>query len=180
MEFEQLANRLAEICPGAIVEKVDLDNPDKPTKDPYVVVAADRIVEVMDKLQTDADLRFDCLLSIGGVDYPDVMPKAKKGQPEPELIPGRFEVVYHMLSTIKNHRFVLKVLLPHDDEPVCPTVSNVYSAANWHERETWDLMGIRFEGHPDLRRILCCEDWVGHPLRKDYVFPKEYHGISAE
>ena len=109
---------------------------------------------------------------------PKEKPK-KKGEPS-EKIPGRFEVVYHMLSTIKNHRFVVKLRLPHVDEPAAPTLTSVYPAADWHERETWDLVGIRFEGHPDLRRILCCEDWVGHPLRKDYVFPKEYHGISAE
>lgn len=65
------------------------------------------------------------------------------------------------------------------DHPSIPSVADVWPAANWHEREAFDLFGIVFERHPDLRRILCCDDWVGHPLRKDYEFPLEYHGIPA-
>jgi NADH-quinone oxidoreductase subunit C len=110
-----------------------------------------------------------------------VQPKAKKkDEPPPPPIPGRFELVYHLLSTVHNHRLVVKVKLAHDERPSAPTVSDLYPTANWHERECWDLMGVHFDGHPDMRRVLCAMDWVGHPLRKDYVFPKEYHGISCE
>ena len=63
------------------------------------------------------------------------------------------------------------------EQPVIPSVQHVWRTADWHEREAWDLMGIRFEGHPDLKRILCAEDWEGHPLRKDYKSPDYYHGI---
>jgi NADH-quinone oxidoreductase subunit C len=64
--------------------------------------------------------------------------------------------------------------------PDVPSVSGVWAIADWHEREAFDLVGINFTGHPDLRRILCAEDWVGHPLRKDYEFPLEYHGIRGK
>ncbi|MCY2994132.1 MAG: NADH-quinone oxidoreductase subunit C [Planctomycetota bacterium] len=78
---------------------------------------------------------------------------------------------------------MLKIKLPRwqDDQPghppEVPSVSDIWKTALWHEREVYDLMGVRFQGHPDLRRILCPEDWVGYPLRKDYEMPVEYHGI---
>jgi len=89
----------------------------------------------------------------------------------------RFEVVYHLASLSHGHRIVLKAIVPRDD-PHIASVAAIYPTANWHERETYDLMGIVFDGHPDLRRILLPDDWEGHPLRKDYVFPESYHGIS--
>ena len=95
------------------------------------------------------------------------------------------EVVYHLSSTVKKHTLVLKVMLPRwkDDQPgqlpEVPSVADVWRTADWHEREVFDLSGVRFTGHPDLRRILCPEDWVGHALRKDYEMPLEYHGIRG-
>ncbi len=143
------------------------------------VVAADRLVEVCRFLRDDLRLRFDLLNDVCGVDYlePDPKKLAKAGF-EPHL-----EVVYQLSSFAHpGRRFALKVVLPRqtaDDLPAVPTVTGVWPAADWPERECFDLVGVRFVGHPDPRRILLNDDWVGHPLRKDYEFPLEYHGIRC-
>lgn len=149
--------------------------------DPYVVVDAADIVEVCRFLRDDPRLQFDMLNCISGVDYCEPDPaKAAKAGFEPHL-----EVVYHLSSFVKRHRFVVKVILPRWKDnvegqlPEVPSVTSIWPAADWHERETYDLVGIRFVGHPDLRRILLAEDWEGHPLRKDYIYPLEYHGIRG-
>jgi len=126
-------------------------------------VAAARIAEVCRFCKTEPGLELDCLSSLGGVDYP------KRNV---------IQVVYHLYSYVHRHLFTLKVDAPRDN-PVVPTVSGVWSHADWQEREVFDLLGVGFEGHPDLRRILMPEDWPGHPLRKDFVEPEEYHGIST-
>jgi NADH-quinone oxidoreductase subunit C len=87
-------------------------------------------------------------------------------------------VMAHLWSFEKRHWVVLKSDVPRDDSRIASLVA-LWNAADWHERECWDLLGVRFEGHPNLKRILCAEDWVGHPLRKDYVYPSEYHGIPG-
>jgi NADH-quinone oxidoreductase subunit C len=126
-------------------------------------VPPDRIHEVCEFAKTDAGLGFDCLSNLSGVDYP------KK---------SAIQVVYHLFSYPHRHHFVLKVDAVRDD-PVVPTVSDLWSTADWNEREVFDLLGVCFSGHPDLRRILMPEDWPGHPLRKDFVEPEEYHGIPT-
>ena len=149
--------------------------------DPFVVVEAGDLPEVMRLLRDDERLRFDMLHNISGVDYLELDPKklAKAGF-EPHL-----EVVYHLQSFTHRHRFVVKVILPRwkgdkvGQLPDVPTLCHLWPSADWHEREVYDLVGIEFVGHPDLSRILLAEDWVGHPLRKDYIFPLEYHGIRA-
>ena len=90
----------------------------------------------------------------------------------------RIEVVYHLFSYKHRHGAVLKVKLPREN-PSIETVESVWKSANWMEREIFDLLGVTFEGHSDMRRILMPEDWIGHPLRKDFVEPAEYHGIST-
>ncbi len=178
MSFEEIQAQLEEAVPGAVVEAVT-----EPSKDPYLVVSKDRLVEVCKALRQDAGLGFDLLVSITAVDYLPTFGKKKNAKPKEgeDWGPGHFEAVYHFLSTVLNERIVLKVRIPKGEgEPIFPTISGIYPAADWHEREAYDLMGFGFEGHPDLRRILCDDDWVGHPLRKDYVFPKEFKGISAE
>jgi NADH-quinone oxidoreductase subunit C len=95
------------------------------------------------------------------------------------------EVVYHLWSVTNKTSLVLKVMLPRwrdgkeGELPEIPSVAGIWRTADWHEREVYDLSGVRFVDHPDLRRILCPEDWVGHPLRKDYEMPLEYHGIRC-
>ena len=149
--------------------------------DPFVVVEPADLVDVCRHLRDDPALRFDLLNCISGVDYLEVDPKkAAKAGFEPH-----FEVVYHLHSFTHRHRFVLKLILPRwkdgkvGELPEVPSVTSLWGAADWHEREVYDLSGVWFTGHPDLRRILLAEDWVGHPLRKDYEFPLEYHGIRG-
>ncbi len=149
--------------------------------DPFVVVEPADLVEVGRCLRDDPQLRFDMLNCISGVDYlePDPKKVAKAGF-EPHV-----EVVYHLHSFTHRHRFVVKVSLPRwkdnkpGELPEVPSVTSLWASANWHEREVYDLSGIRFLGHPELTRILLADDWEGHPLRKDYEFPLEYHGIRG-
>lgn len=149
--------------------------------DPFVVVEPGALAEVCRFLRDDLRLDFSLLNCISGVDYlePDSK-KAPKAGFEPHV-----EVVYHLSSFSKRHRIVLKVILPRwkDDKPgelpEVPTVTHIWQGANWHEREVYDLSGIHFVGHPELTRILLAEDWEGHPLRKDYEYPLEYHGIRG-
>jgi len=117
-----------------------------------VVVPCESIVDICTFLKKDHG--FDMLADLFGAD---------RG---PEEDP-RFEINYHLFSTIHYSRLRLKVLLS-EDEPNVPTVTPLWKTANWHERETYDLVGINFEGHPDLRRILLPSDFDGHALRKDY------------
>jgi NADH-quinone oxidoreductase subunit C len=149
--------------------------------DPFVVVEPADLIEVCRFLRDDPRLRFELLNCISGVDYLEIDPKkAPKAGFEPHL-----EVVYHLSSFTHRHRFVLKIILPRwkDNKPgqlpEVPSVVSLWPTADWHEREVYDLSGVWFTGHPDLRRILLSEDWEGYPLRKDYEFPLEYHGIRG-
>ena len=149
--------------------------------DGWIIVDAESIVEVGEFLRDDERLRFDHLNDLCGSDFlePDEKKAAKFGH-DPHV-----EVVYQLSSMELKHRLKLKVILPRWDGdvegqlPQVPTVSGVWGIANWHEREAYDLVGILFQGHPNLRRILCPEDWEGHALRKDYDFPLEYHGVRG-
>lgn len=116
-----------------------------------VYVRLDAIVEVARFLRDDPALDYNFLTSVCGVDYLGRTP--------------RFEVVYHLLSHANRHRVCLKVGA-HDGQAV-PTLTRLWATANWQERETYDLLGITFAGHPGLQRILLPDDWEGHPLRKD-------------
>jgi NADH-quinone oxidoreductase subunit C len=130
-----------------------------------IVLPREQIVPVCTFLKTAPGLEFNFLADVCGFD---------RG-PEEE---PRFEVNYHLFSTTRHHRVRLKVVLSEDDAHV-PTVTGVWRTANWHERETYDLFGVVFDGHPDLRRILLPDDWQGHALRKDFPL-RGYEPYSLE
>ncbi len=126
-----------------------------------VVVPRQRILEVVKLLREDERTAFDLLADLTAADWPD---REK-----------RFDVIYHLYSIPKNHRLRLKVRVSAE-EPVS-SITPVYNAAEWHEREVFDLFGVTFENHPDLRRILLPDEWMGHPLRKEYPlegFPEQH------
>lgn len=175
MTAADIVATLDSALPGKIKDK-KLD-----AIDPFVVVAVEDWLEVAKVLRDDPKLRFSILSCISGVDYLEIDPKkAAKAGFEPHL-----EVVYHLQSFEHRHRIVVKILLPRwkDNQagklPEVPSVAAIWPAADWHEREVYDLSGVWFTGHPDLRRILLSDDWEGFPLRKDYEFPLEYHGIRG-
>ncbi len=122
-----------------------------------VSVKKDLIKDICRFLRDEPSVKMDHLADLTAVDY-----SRYPGDEGP-----RFEVVYMMISTVHHHRIRLKVRVP-DEDPCVDSVTSIWQTANWHERETYDLMGIKFDGHPDLRRILLPEDWEGHPLRKEY------------
>jgi NADH-quinone oxidoreductase subunit C len=127
---------------------------------PFVVVSAASLPEIARFLRDDPAMKFDSLMCLSGVDCKD-----------------RFAVAYHLHSLAHRHHIGLKVFLPKEN-PSLPSVDAVWPAANFMERETFDLFGIVFEGSKDLRRILLPEDWEGYPLRKDYKYPESYHGVK--
>jgi len=150
--------------------------------DPWIDIAPASIADVGLFLRDDPRFRFDHLNDLCAVDYLEPDPgKAARFPFEPHL-----ELVYHLSSYETRKACVLKVKLPRwRDEtpgelPELPSVSAVWPIADWHEREAYDLMGVRFTGHPNLVRMLMPEDWQGHPLRKDYEWPEEYHGIRTQ
>lgn len=130
---------------------------------PWILVPANRIKEVSKILRDDAEFRFDTLMCLSGLHY----------SAEQEL-----GVVYHLHSTSLKHSLALKVRVP-EEKPEIPSVESIWKTADWHEREAWDMVGVQFTDHPDLRRILCPDDWEGYPLRKDYVPQEFYHGVPT-
>lgn len=131
--------------------------------DPWVVVSRERIVEICKFLKNTEPFDFDALMNESGCDF---------------LPEGKIKITYHLWSYRRRHGFILKVEL-NRQEPVVDTVESVWKAANWWEREIFDLLGVTFTGHSDLRRILLPDDWVGHPHRKDYQEAASWHGIST-
>jgi NADH-quinone oxidoreductase subunit C len=134
--------------PAEVVEAADFRG------ETTITVKPGRIVDICRLLRDAPETSFRYLSMIAGMDYSPASP--------------RFGVVYNLYSHNNKNRVTLKTYLEDDVAPAVDSVVSVWSTANWHEREAYDLLGIRFKGHPDLRRILMPTDWVGHPLRKDY------------
>jgi NADH-quinone oxidoreductase subunit C len=150
--MDELAGRLAEGFAGELVD-VRVQEPDT------IVARLDRSIlhGVAERLRGLPELPYETCNFIAAVDYERY-----------------FETVYHLYSYSSNTYLEIHVEVPRA-KPVIDTVCDVWPSADWHEREAWDMMGIRFEGHPDLRRILLKDDFIGHPLRKDYVDLIENH-----
>jgi NADH-quinone oxidoreductase subunit C len=146
--MKQAVALLEEKFPEEVVEVVEFRG------DTTIEVKPERIVEILTALRDGIDTGFKYLSMIAGMDYSPASP--------------RFGVVYNLYSHKHHQRITLKTRLADDLAPAIDSLAQVWSTAIWHEREAFDMMGIRFNGHPDLRRILLPEDWVGHPQRKDY------------
>jgi NADH-quinone oxidoreductase subunit C len=157
MTPQQIVSALCTKFGGRILASIPDD------KHPRVHVNASDWRDVAQFIHADPSIRLDWLQNLSGVDY---------------VADGTMAVVYDLWSFDHRHEFAVKVFTPREN-PSVPSVVDLWSAADWHEREAYDMFGIDFPGHPDLRRILCADDWEGFPLRKDYVFPREYHGIPA-
>jgi NADH-quinone oxidoreductase subunit C len=156
------------------------------------VIAADHWLDAAHQLRDEPQLHFEQLIDLCGIDYlgygddewetaeatgqgfsrgVDALGPGRfswEERPEAEEIPNRFAAVIQLLSLKHNHRLRVRVYAPHDELPVLPSVIDVWNSVNWYERETFDLYGIVFEGHPDLRRIMTDYGFIGHPFRKDF------------
>lgn len=165
MTFEELRDLLvSQFGPEVIVSE------NTTNLQPYLVLQTERLAEVCLELHDNELTYFDFLSSVTGIDN------------GPEA--GTMEVVYNLYSIPYDHHLMLKVIVERNNTPAepitaIPTVSHIWRTADWQEREIFDLVGILFTDHPDMRRILCAADWKGHPLRKDYQLQDYYHGIKV-
>ncbi|MFB6318487.1 NADH-quinone oxidoreductase subunit C [Saccharicrinis sp. FJH54] len=128
--------------------------------DPFILISPEKLFDICHTLRDHEQMQFDYLMSLSGMDNGE-----------------NLGVVYHLYSMTLKHKLVVKVAVPKD-EPVVSSVERIWKSADWHEREAYDLVGISFEGHHNMIRILCPYDWEGYPLRKDYVTPETYHGMK--
>jgi NADH-quinone oxidoreductase subunit C len=154
MEQQEIFTLLQEqFDKNKILEHVQTGDEKKGFRDPFILVNKESLHEVCLLLRDRQDTAFDMLHCVSGVDWPEY-----------------FESVYHLFSFTHRHKATIKVRVPKN-EPHVQSVVDIWPAANWHERETYDLMGIVYDNHPDLTRILLPDEWEGHPLRKDYEMP---------
>lgn len=156
MKANDIYTRLKEEFNDSIIELVEDEKSDS-----FIVCKADDIVDICLFLRDEDDMKFDYPVNLSGLDL-----KKQLG------------VVYHLYSITLKHRIVLKVIVDKDN-PEVESVEKVWKSMNWHEREAFDMFGIQFTNHPDLRRILSPYDWEGYPLRKDYKTPETYRGIKV-
>ena len=158
MDAKEIYHRIEQSFPQ------EVSGLDDECSDPFFKVSPTSIVGVCSQLKDEKSLDFQVLSDLTAIDFPK---------------DDQLKVVYHLYSYSARHQIVLKVDLDRET-PRITTVESVWKVANWFEREVYDLFGVVFEGHTDLRRIMLPEDWVGHPLRKDFVEQEEYDGIRTE
>lgn len=154
-EFSEILNRSLSVSTEAVLD----------VKQPYLLVQKEDVLKVCSFLLETRDLYFDFLNCITCVDNGN--------------IDNSMDILYHISSIPLEHAIILKTVVTREEIEV-PSVSSVWKSADWHEREIFDLFGLRFKNHPDLRRILLPADWKGHPLRKDYLEQESYHGIKIK
>lgn len=163
MTFTEIADILTETF------GVDIQRNEQPIQ-PFLTVPVSRLVAICQFLRDDDRMFFDLLACITAID----------NGPEADTM----EVIYNLTSIPYEHNLMLKVTVSRNTGakqlPAVPSVTHLWRTADWHEREAFDLVGISFTNHPDLRRILLPTDWVGHPLRTDYREEEQYHGIKTK
>lgn len=158
MEESLTLKKLRERFPASIIDTHSFRGDDT------AVVKRVDVVDICRFLKESPDLSYNFLMDLTAVDYLQMGNPPLSGVAQP---PDRFEVVYHLYSLKYNHRVRIKAPLTEAD-PTIDSLTPLWAVANWLERECWDMFGIRFDGHPDLKRILLYEQFEGHPLRKDY------------
>lgn len=157
MTIQEITEKIKTKFPESILE-IKIEG----VVDPYIKASHATWKDIALFLRDDDDLKFDFLMCLSGVDY------------------GKWTlgVVYNIFSMTKRHKINVKIEVQKGN-PEVPSIADVWKTANWHEREAYDLIGIKFVGHPDLRRILNPDDWEGHPLQKDYKVPEFYQGMKV-
>lgn len=163
MDFAALVQHIRAALPEAVLE----EHPE--AFSPWILVRREDLPALALLLRDDPALDFNQLMCLSGAHAP----AAATGGGD------SLWNVLHLFSSRLGHKLGLKVVLDTAD-PACPSVAGVWATADWHEREAYDMVGIVYTGHPDLRRILCPDDWAGHPLRKDYVAPATYNGMPLD
>jgi NADH (or F420H2) dehydrogenase, subunit C len=156
MTIENIFERLKKEFGDAILSETVEQN-----FEPFIRISPQNVVDIMLFLRDEEDLKFDYLACLSGMDYKETL-----------------GVVYHLYSIQHKHRVTIKIEVPKED-PKVPSISKVWRTVDWHEREAYDMFGLIFVGHENLIRILTPYDWEGHPLRKDYKQPEEYHGLKV-
>ena len=149
-----LAERVKAKFPNLVQETLDQHG------DQVIVIKKEAIKDLAASLKNDPEFQLDVLMDLSTVDYLHWEEKA-----------CRFEILYNLFSLTKNHRLFIKARVPETDLTI-DSVTSLWPSANWYEREVWDMFGIQFKGHPNLKRILMYEGFEGHPLRKDYPYNK--------
>ena len=165
MAFSEIKSLLIKMFGEEIIAELN-DN----ALQPSITVLPENLLKVCQFLHINQTLYFDFLACITAIDN-----GAEK---------GTMEIIYNLTSIPFEHNLMLKIVFPRNNEgeplPKVPSLTQIWKTADWHEREAYDLLGIEFTGHPDLRRILLPTDWQGHPLRKDYEAQEIYHGMKVK
>ena len=161
MTFSEITEKINQEFGEDFLSEVNAE-----AKQPFIVIDKAKLLVLAKFLQQTEGLYFDHLACITTID------NRQKD--------NKFEVIYHIDSFVYLHSFIIYIYLPEDQELSIPSLESIWRSADWHEREAYDLMGITFDNHPNMTRILLPKDWEGHPLRKDYKEQKYYHGITVK